>query len=228
MASPGAPTLVLVPTELEARALAECGGLPAGLALLELCGFGPISAAARTAALLERLEPRRVLLLGVAGAYDPRRRALGSALGFARVAVEGLGVGAGEGLRSAGAVGFPSVPESARAPGGDGEEIALVRLSGTSDAEGSLLLTTCAASGDAEQAGERRRRHPAAEAEDMEGFGVALACALRGVPLAIVRGLSNVAGDRDRARWRLVEAVRAAREVAIRGLEAQGYWERSP
>ncbi len=225
MASPGSPTLALVPTELEARALADLGGLPAGLAVLELCGFGPLSAAARSAALLERLDPRRVLLIGLAGAYEVSRHPIGSALVFSRVGIEGLGVGSGESLTTPAALGFALVPSSAQFGSGQGEEIALARPAGWRQEAESLLLTTCAASADTLQAAERRRRHPAAVAEDMEGFGVALACALRGVPLAIVRGVSNAAGDRDPARWRVPLALRAALELATLALSAREPWE---
>jgi futalosine hydrolase len=47
----------------------------------------------------------------------------------------------------------------------------------------------------------------------MEGFAVALAAQRFGVRLTIVRGISNVAGDRDQSRWRLGEALTAARAV---------------
>ena len=53
-------------------------------------------------------------------------------------------------------------------------------------------------------------------AEDMEGFGVALACRLGGVPLGIVRGISNDAGDRDKSRWQIPAALTAAAELALR------------
>ena len=51
-------------------------------------------------------------------------------------------------------------------------------------------------------------------AEDMEGFGVAMACKLAGVPLRIVRGISNRAGDRDLTQWQIEEALAAAAERA--------------
>jgi futalosine hydrolase len=50
----------------------------------------------------------------------------------------------------------------------------------------------------------------------MEGFGVALACRLAGVPLTIIRGISNTAGDRDHARWRVPEALAAAAGLTLR------------
>ena len=63
-------------------------------------------------------------------------------------------------------------------------------------------------------------RFPGAAAEDMEGFGVALACALHGVPLSIVRGISNAAGQRAPAHWRISPALAAARTLLLELLES--------
>ncbi len=49
----------------------------------------------------------------------------------------------------------------------------------------------------------------------MEGFAVALACRFAGVPLAIVRGISNAVGDRRFERWQMPEALDAAYLVAV-------------
>jgi nucleoside phosphorylase len=49
----------------------------------------------------------------------------------------------------------------------------------------------------------------------MEGFGVALACHAAGIPLAIVRGISNRAGDRRVSSWAISPALQAAAELAI-------------
>jgi futalosine hydrolase len=49
----------------------------------------------------------------------------------------------------------------------------------------------------------------------MEGFAVAFDCALAGVPISIVRGASNVVGDREPGRWRIPAALLAARERAL-------------
>ena len=47
----------------------------------------------------------------------------------------------------------------------------------------------------------------------MEGFGVATACALAGVPFAEVRAISNAVGPRDRGAWRIGEALAALAPV---------------
>jgi futalosine hydrolase len=74
------------------------------------------------------------------------------------------------------------------------------------------LLSVANASGSPAEAAGRARRHHGALAEDMEGFAVALACRRLAVPLTILRGVSNAAGERDRARWDLSAALAAARE----------------
>ena len=61
-------------------------------------------------------------------------------------------------------------------------------------------------------------------AEDMEGFAVAMACALNETPLRIVRGISNEVGDREPANWRIPLALGAARELAMEVLESDGNW----
>ena len=57
---------------------------------------------------------------------------------------------------------------------------------------------------------------PDAVAEDMEAFGVAMACQMHGVPLEVVRGISNEVGDRDHSQWQIDKALRAAAELVIR------------
>jgi futalosine hydrolase len=56
----------------------------------------------------------------------------------------------------------------------------------------------------------RRKVYRDAVAEDMEGFGVAMACQLLQVPLRIVRGISNVAGNRDFKSWQVESALQQA------------------
>ena len=66
---------------------------------------------------------------------------------------------------------------------------------------------------------DRRLTFPDAVAEDMEGFSVAFACAMAGCQLSIVRGISNVAGDRDKAHWRITDALHAAADLLIEKLQ---------
>ena len=204
----GRATLLLVPTELEARLLAELGGL--GRAPLALCGFGPLASAARTARLLAQLDPGRVLLVGAAGTWDTQRLPIGTARAFAQVAQDGV---------HARRHGFSQLGTARVQHEEREEQLELARPAGAA----GLLLSVGAPLLAGAELDARRARHPAALAEDMEGFGVALAAALAGVPLAIVRGISNAVGQRE--GWDLRGALAAARELALEHLESSAGWE---
>jgi futalosine hydrolase len=205
------PVLLLVPTAGERRVIAAALG---DSCRIELCGFGPVTAAARTAALLAAHAPAGVLLAGIAGRFDDRL-AIGSAHWFSDVACYGVGAGSGAAFEPAAALGWPQWPGD---PPGDeaaiGDVIACEPAAAPAPPAAGLLLTACAASADAADVADRRRVFPAAAAEDMEGYGVALACRLAGVPLRIVRGISNTAGDRDKSCWQIALALEAAAALA--------------
>lgn len=227
MPTAGSPTLVLVPTDVERRRLDDHGGFDAGLGVVALCGFGPIAAAARTAELVATLRPSRVVLVGIAGTFEPELLPIGRALAFDAVAVEGIGAGEGRDLAGPAALGFPQWPGAGGAEAiHDRIVLAQSRVRDPENlrdrARTALLLSTCAASASPQQAALRRERFPEALAEDMEGFAVALACALAGVPCQIVRGVSNVVGDRDPAHWRIPAALAAARLCALDVLRRPG------
>ena len=136
--------------------------------------------------------PARALLVGSAGTYDALRAPVGSALVASAVRCVGIGVGE----RSAAELGW-AVSD-------------VVELEG----DGGELLSVAAGSESADDALRRAERHPDAVGEEMEGFAVATAAHRFGVELRIVRGISNLAGDRVHERWRMDDALRAAAGLA--------------
>jgi futalosine hydrolase len=212
--------LLLIPTEQELRFLRPRlqsllrPGSPDTDWQVELCGFGLVAAAARTAMLLAQLRPRQVLLLGIAGSLS-QRAAVGSAWEFNRVIGQGIGVGSGERHLSDAAVGWNHWPGcELTSPIGDTIDLT-TGAGGCGDAASTAtLLSVCAASADPPEALHRRHAYPDAIAEDMEGFAVALACSLFAVPLRIIRGISNLAGDRDLKHWQIQEAMEAVAQRA--------------
>lgn len=210
--------LLLVPTELERGLIAPAVAAACGSAIRsELCGFGPVVAAARTARLIAEHRPGRVLLVGIAGRFSDRL-AIGQAYVFERVACHGIGAGSGDAFVPAEAMGWKQWPgdaSDANAAIGDSLPCTSGRLpDAAASARAGLLLSACAASADEADVRSRLRLHPDAAAEDMEGFAVAAACRLAGVPLDIVRGISNTAGDRDTSGWQIEAACRAAADLA--------------
>ena len=213
--------LILVPTPIEHAALAP--RLKANLGRewsVQRCGFGPIAAAARCAALLARYQPERVLLIGIGGTFVPERHPVGSACRFEQVVCYGVGVGTGSEYQGVDDLGWQHF-SAGQSPASDGDVPRIgdvIRLTSTYVGNAPLagqLLTACAASSNAADVTQRLSRFPEAVAEDMEGFGVAMACEMASVPLQIVRGISNVVGDRDRERWQIDEALHAAFDLAL-------------
>src|SRR5262249_45354759 len=81
------------------------------------------------------------------------------------------------------------------------------------------VLSVSTVTGTASRAADLAARHPDAVAEGMEGWGVATAADLFGVPFAELRTVSNLVGPRDRAAWRIREAfggVRGAGGAPVR------------
>jgi len=217
LAPPMPQPLLLVPTAVERGHIEPLVAAARGGAVkIELCGFGPIVAAARTAQLIAAERPPAIVLVGIAGRVTDRL-AIGQAYTFERVACHGIGAGSGANFLPAGAMGFSQWPGDTCDPGtriGDSLPAASGRLSAAATARAGLLLTACAAAAGDDDVRARLRLHPDAAAEDMEGFAVAAACRLAGVPLDIVRGISNTAGDRDTSRWQVAAACHAAAALA--------------
>jgi len=206
--------LLLVPTSLELDRLRSDRELDRTITELgvavELCGFGPVAAAAKTARLLAQTQYRRVLLAGIAGSYCDSLP-VGSACLFEQVSCWGIGAGSGQEFQIAPRIGFSQLSENR--PEQSSRDIVNLETPPNQAAQ-RLLLTCCAAAQSEDDCKQRLEHFPEAVAEDMEGFGVALACHAAGIPLVIVRGISNRAGDRHVSGWAIGPALQAAAELA--------------
>ena len=200
--------LLLIPTEFEHGFIAPAVEKldPAHDVVVELCGFGPVVAAARTTELLARHRPEQALLLGIAGCYVGAEPA--KAYRFGSVGCYGIGVGTGAGFETAQEMGWEHWA-------GDQQSDPINDVITMADeADSQQLLTVCAASKTKDDVAQRQDAFPNAIAEDMEGFAVAAACRLNKTRLTIIRGISNVAGDRNKSNWKIKEAMQAAWELA--------------
>jgi futalosine hydrolase len=212
--------LILIPTEPERRLLApHLAALPPDDVAVELCGFGIVAAAARTAQLLAALRPEKVILVGIAGRLDDRL-AIGAATLFDSVACHGIGVGSGPDFIPAGTLGWRQWPGNSGEPASAiGDVLPCAVPAGGNLPRERLLLTVTAAAAGPDDVSFRKAIYPEASAEEMEGFAVALACRLFRIPCTIVRGISNTAGDRDKAHWQMEAPLAAAADLVLRLLE---------
>lgn len=219
--------LLLVPTAMERSYLeaaftrcGEAGRIFRAAVCTQTCGFGLVASAAMTMRHLHDHSPSHVVLAGIAGSLSSKCE-VGGAYWFDEVVCDGIGVGSDDDYLSAALLGWNHVDEDASGqPVGD--RLGLhVPQSQNLTRHRCGLISRCAASANATAASSARRRaeetcdatgrvpmHPFA-AEDMEGFAVALACRIAGVPLSIVRGISNEAGDRNHAAWQITPAMEA-------------------
>jgi futalosine hydrolase len=212
--------LILVPTPLELNLLLPHFQPPLGVVFAP-CGFGPIGAANMAQYLIQKHQPKRVILAGIAGALSDNLQC-GHCYTFESVLMDGIGAHVDHAITSAEDLGFSQcynfVPPYESIVQG---ELFIQPCNQIANAQ--ALLTVCAASGTPSMANDRRRHYPQATTEDMEGYGVAMACSLSRVPLTILRGISNQAGVRDKQQWRIKEAVEAVSH-ALRNWHAAA-WE---
>lgn len=200
-----------VPPERDAVALAfpaaGSGGAPGPVRPDVLAvGVGPARAAARTATALTGAALRGtpydlVVSAGIAGGFAPHAP-LGSLVVADEITAADLGADTADGFLPVTDLGFGVVTH--RPP----ESLVRVAAAATGARTGTVL-TVSTVTGTAARATALRERHPRALAEAMEGFGVAEAAAEHGVPVLELRAVSNPVGPRDRAAWRVGDALAA-------------------
>lgn len=203
--TPGGPValasaLILVPTWLEAEQLQP---LPVSVA-----AFGLVDAGIAAMRLLEDRRPAVCVLAGIAGTLDPEQAPIGAVVEATGFRCFGIGAGAEPDLL---------LPEEMGLPAGcsglleaESWEEATSSVGGSALARGEFLSVT-AASAHAGQARVRAARFPRALVEEMEGFAVARAARVLGVPFASLRAVSNLAGERDPSCWETRRALAALR-----------------
>ncbi|MFE9098767.1 futalosine hydrolase [Streptomyces sp. NPDC007264] len=167
-------------------------------------GVGPALAAASaasalTAAALAGAPYGLVVVAGIAGGFTPDAP-VGSLVVADDIVAADLGAETAEGFLPVTDLGFGTVNHE--------PPVSLVReaVAATGGLTGAVL-TVSTVTGSAARAAALRARHPRALAEAMEGFGVAEAAAAHGVPVVEVRAVSNPVGPRDRAAWRIGDAL---------------------
>ncbi len=182
-------------------------------------GIGKANTAAALAAVAVRGGDTAltVLQLGIAGAYPGCELPLGSVAVAASERDLDLGVGEDRGRLGLEAIGFELVP-------GTGVHNLIALRTGAAESVASHLGAPLVdfATSDGVTASHAAALATAARygvaLESMEGFAAAQVALALGAAFVEVRAVSNRVGDRDKANWRLAEAVQAAAAAAHRAL----------
>ncbi|MBZ4016306.1 futalosine hydrolase [Streptomyces purpurogeneiscleroticus] len=206
-ATAGRPERIPVPGGFELHRAGQHES-PAGPYVLDAvaAGVGPAAAAAGTATALTAaaLGGRSydlVVSAGIGGGFQPAAP-VGALVVADEIAAADLGAESPDGFLPVTALGFGT--DTHRPP----EDLVAAVAAATGALPGTVL-TGSTVTGSTARAQELAARHPRALAEAMEGFGVAEAAAAHGVPVLELRTISNPVGPRDRAAWRIGEALAA-------------------
>ena len=199
--------LLVVATQAEAENLERLGHT------LSVCGVGAVNAALATAGALRGGAFDLAVSAGIGGAYPASGLTPGDLAVSSELVYGGLGALDGAHFLDLEALGLPLLP---------GVYNRLAAWDGARDWADSVgaacgpTLTLDTVTGSLERAREIEARFPGALIEGMEGAGVAHAARLVGVPALEVRGVSNPVGPRNRAAWRVREALAALRGALAR------------
>ncbi|WP_141500637.1 futalosine hydrolase [Paenibacillus luteus] len=179
-------------------------------------GVGVASAAARTAMVLAKaaVPYHLVINAGIGGGFAGRAD-IGSLVVADLIVAADLGAETPEGFLSVDELGFGSARIAVSSHWNSllFHAIAAAHLSVLS----GPILTVTTATGTAETTSALAKRVDGAAAEGMEGFGVAEAATGFNLPFAEIRAISNAVGPRDRAAWRIGEAL-ASLEAASKAI----------
>ncbi|GAB2693209.1 futalosine hydrolase [Paenibacillus thermoaerophilus] len=210
------PKRILVVTAVEAEREAVWRGVEGDPRFYVAAGgAGPAAAAAFAARELAAGEYGLVVSAGIGGGF-PDRAPVGAVVVASEIVAADLGAESPEGFIGIDELGFGI--GRVRPPEGLADELAAAMRESGIEALAGPVLTVATATGTAETARKLAERVEGAAAEAMEGFGVAAAARLFGRPVMEIRGISNAVGPRDRAAWRIGDALKAL-EAAGRTLK---------
>ncbi len=191
-----------------------------GDTLLITSGPGMASAAAAAAAAIVQFQPGRIFNTGICGVYASDRALVGTAVMGEHAIFADTGAAEAGGFACLQDMGLPLA-----SPGGKPlyNSISLDCPAASSAIARADFLTVATVSGSPAAAAELSGRFPPPAGrlvcEDMESAAVGLIALRSHIPCTIVRGISNVCGERDHAKWNISGAARAAQETLCTLLE---------
>jgi futalosine hydrolase len=193
----------------------EGDGLPRVVAdreLTLLCtGVGPVNAAFALTRFLADHKASAIVACGVGGAYPGSGLEPGDVVCAESEIYGDLGAESLEGFLDMQALGFPVI---------DGDPPLFNHLPvDLFPSERRAPFVTCATCTGSDSRAAALAARTGGAVESMEGAAIVHVARLMGIKVGEVRGISNRAGDRDRAGWRVREAAAAARAALVSWIE---------
>lgn len=169
-------------------------------------GVGPVAAAVSTARVLAADGYDMVLCAGICGGFA-NQADIGSLVVASEIVAADLGAETPDGFCSLDELGFGTARIAVDQ--GLAKRVTDALTSAGLPVVMAPILTASTVTGTAATAAKLAARVPGAAAEAMEGYGVAAAACDRGLPILEIRAVSNAVGPRDKAAWRIKDALDA-------------------
>jgi len=192
-----------------------------GNIILCLSGVGMINAAMATTIVAERYSPKLIISAGIGGAYIWSGLKIGDVTIAEQEIYADTGVSLSEGPQDMRYLGLPlfkknnleffnEIPVTKRYV----NSIIAVSRGFQINTRAGNFITVCQVSGDFKIAENRGRRYNAI-CENMEGAAVGHVATVYGIEFIEIRGISNFAGERDKAKWNTKLAAENCQKVLM-------------
>ena len=207
------------------RRQAHLGELAGNKIMLVVSGVGKTNVSHTLTAIMEQINPRRVILFGCAGAYLDTGLTTGDLTVATKEVYGDEGILTPDGFCDLQQINLPTIDT----PGNtcynefllDAElskrAMEVLKNNGYAPRTGTFVTVSCC-SGTQKQ-GERLHRLFGGICENMEGAAAAHVCTIYDVPLVEVRGISNLVVDRSEQVWNLPLAVSRCQQAVLTLLE---------
>ncbi len=188
--------------------------------LLMNTGIGKVNAAHSATAVIGEFPVRNIINLGIGGAYPE------SGLDIGDIAVALKEIYGDEGVISSGgwknlkSIGIPLVQTGRKKYFNEfpfNKNLVKKTLNSAKDigqAKSGNFITVSSTTGTHKRAVELKKRFNAI-CENMEGAAIAQVCAIYKIPMLEIRGISNIAGIRDKRKWNLTLASENCQKAVL-------------
>jgi len=190
-----------------------------------ISGIGKANAAHAATLLLERFSPALVILFGIGGAYPAAGLAVGDIAVAKKEVYADEGVLVNGGFLGTDHIGIPLLRKGRKE---FFNEFLLDRrlcakaaksAEHVANARAGTFVTVSTCTGTRARARELYRKFGAL-CENMEGASVAQICMTYGIPMAEIRGISNIVERRDKRRWDIGLATEKCQKAVTELLKA--------
>lgn len=196
-----------------------------------ISGMGKTNASHAATLLIEKFSPRIIINFGIGGAYPLSGLRVGD-IAIADKEIYGdEGLWLKDGFHTVDSTGIPFLKKGRRKYFNEfpldkaltGEAIKCFRLTPNPlplapKIKSGAFVTVSASTGTNKRAKELEKRFNAI-CENMEGAAIAHVCAMYGIPMLEVRGISNIVEDRDKSSWDLKTAAVNSQKAVLEFLK---------